>query len=220
MKITANALEGLFLFDGIAPSNYIKIVEKYSPAVCEYSKGDIIFSKEEHREVVGFVLSGECEVHRPRGERDVILNTLLPKSSFGILSVFSNEDYPTKIFARKNTAVLFFSKNDILNMCEEEPIISLNIIKFLSERIAFLNKKIAAYTGSSVEEMLATFLYNEYKKRGDSFPLNCKRCSETLGVGRASIYRALSSLISEELITFNEKQINIISPSGLERKTK
>ena len=222
MKKLESVFDQLFIFDGTDESDKRKIAEEIAPSRSEYEKGDLVFSKEKNGRAVGFLLSGECEVLRIRQDRSsVLLNRLLPNDSFGILSVFSqDEDYPTEIYARKSTAVLFFSKDDIIHLIERYPKISLNIIRFLTERVVFLNKKIAAFSGSSVEQKLAALLYNKYRVQGLEFTLNCKRCSELLGVGRASVYRAIDSLIADGYITYENKKIKIICPEGLERNTK
>ena len=222
MKNLYSVLDKLFIFNGISDSERTKIAEELCPISMQYEKGDLVFSKERNGCAVGFLLSGECEVLRRRQDGSPVpLNRLLPYDSFGIMSVFSqDEEFPTEIYARKNTAVLFFSSDDIFDLVKNYPNVSLNIIRFLSERVAFLNKKIAAFSGGSVEQKLATLLYNKYKAQGAEFPLNRKRCSEILGVGRASVYRAIDSLIEDGYITFENKKIKIICPEGLERNTK
>ncbi len=222
MKILPKDIKEIFLFRGISENKIGFILEKYTPKIGEFQKGDLILSKENNLHTVGFILTGECEVRRTRSEgTDVILNILKASDSFGILSVFSeSEDFPTEIFARKNTAVLFFSKETILEMIKDNSEISMNIIKFLTAKVAFLNKKITAFSGGSVEEKLSVYLLGEYEKQGLEFPLNCKRCSEFLGVGRASVYRALDDLEENGFINFNNKKIIILDLKGLERNTK
>ncbi len=208
----------IFLFRGLNEEEKFQILENLSPKIAEYHRGELVFSGESPEKRVGFVLSGECEVRRKREDDYVILNTLTEGASFGILSVFAAEDeYPTSIFARKSAAVMFLSDSEIKKLVEEYPKISLNVIDFLAKRIIFLNKKIATFSGGSVNEKLSSYLYTKYLSFGDEFPLNCKRCSEALGVGRASVYRALDSLVNQGIITFDDKKIKINDPNGLER---
>jgi CRP-like cAMP-binding protein len=219
MSIDVKVLKNSFLFCKMDESKIEELLSLTDPQVKKYERGECIFSPDKAERKLGFVLSGECEVkHLRKDESFVILNTISAPESFGILSVFSeNEDYPTYIFARKNAAVLFFSKEDIDILIEKSPEISKNVIAFLTKKIMFLNKKVSTYSGGSVEEKLCGFLYSEYEKYGEEFPLNCKRCSEALGVGRASVYRALDALVSEQIITFTDKKIKIISLNRLER---
>lgn len=219
MKDFFTDIQHFFMFYGIEEKECKKIISSISPRYEEYKKGDLVFSREQNGHAVGFILSGECEILRLRnGGNSVLLNRITTYDSFGILSVFSaDDDYPTEIFARKNTAVLFFTKKDILSLIENNHKISLNVINFLSSRIAFLNRKIAAFSAGTTEEKLASFLYSEYLSHGPEFALNCKRCSEALGIGRASVYRGLDALVTEGLIKFENKKIYIICPQRLER---
>ena len=99
--------------------------------------------------------------------------------------------------------------------------ISSNIIKFLANRISFLNKKIATFSGSRVEDRLAAYLLNEVEKRAAlEFPFNCNKTAEEINAGRASVYRAIASLEEAELITMSEKIIYIKDREGLERIVK
>lgn len=211
-------LSSSFLFSGLEDEEINCIIKNALPRLKEYKRSELVFSEETGDGGVGFVLSGECEVRRMREDGYVILNTLSEGDSFGILSVFApDEEFPTSVFARKNAAVLFFPENEIRSLVERYPKISLNVISFLAERIIFLNKKIATYSGASVPEKLSSYLLAKYRQLGDEFPLNCKRCSEALGVGRASVYRAIDTLVSEGVITFVDKKIKVNDPNGLER---
>ena len=222
MKIVSENIKDIFLFDGVDEGELCRILEKRPYKVENYERGECIFSPETSETKVGFLLSGSCDVkHKRQDGTFVLLNTLSPPESFGILSVLSeNEIYPTFVFARKSSAVLFFDKEDILFMIDSSPSISKNVIAFLTKKILFLNKKISTYSGGTVEEKLSLFLLAEYKQSGSEFHLNCKRCSEELGIGRASVYRAIEALVSLGVIEFCDKKIIVKSPEGLERTLK
>ena len=101
------------------------------------------------------------------------------------------------------------------------PEISLSIISFMSSRIDFLNKKVATFSADSVEEKLAFFLLTEAKEAENAyFSLNLSKLAKTLNTGRASIYRAIDSLVKLSLIKFENKKIYISDLKGLERITK
>ncbi len=218
MKYKYENIRNIFLFEKMTKEEINNILWEISGKVVKYKRGDIVFSEESNENCVGFLLCGECEVRRMREGDFVVLNTLTEGDSFGIISVFApDEEFPTRIFARKNTAVLFFTDDEIRTLIKDHPEISLSIINFLAKRVIFLNKKIATYSGGNISEKLENYLLTKYKEHGEEFPLNCKRCSEALGVGRASVYRALDSLEERGILTFVDKKIKIISHEWLER---
>ena len=147
-----------------------------------------------------------------------LLNILQSSDSFGILSVLSEDKFPTQIIATKNSTVLCFSKAQMLDIVNNYSQIAMNLINFLANRISFLNEKIATVSATRVEERLALHLLSESRKANSSiFTFNCKKCAETINAGRASVYRALASLQEEGLISIVDKKIFINDLNGLER---
>ena len=119
------------------------------------------------------------------------------------------------------SSVIFFSASQIEEFVNNNSQISANLIHFHAQRISFLNKKIATLSQGRVEDKLAAELLSESKLCAcDEFVFNCKKASERIGAGRASVYRAISSLEAEGLIKFDNKKIYILDLHGLERMTK
>ena len=106
-------------------------------------------------------------------------------------------------------------------MIEKNHIISLNVIGFLTERITFLNDRIAAFSGVSVEEKLVNYILGLRKRYGsDEFEFNKKRSAEAISCGRASLYRAMDSLANAGYVSFDNKKVYILDQQGLERMSK
>ena len=194
-------------------------------AVCNYSvrsfrKGETIFSPTEYEKKIGFILNGECAVHRVRSEGSAVyLNSLKKNDSFGILAVLTNEEeYPTLITAVKTAEVLFIGDNDMINVIKQFPAVAMNLISFLAGRIVFLNKKIVTFSEKTTLEKLASYLLDKYKKQGAIINASRTKISEEINVGRASLYRDLDILVSEGIIKLEQKRIIINCPEGLERK--
>ena len=205
-----------FLFSGIEIET---ITELISGSVIEkhFKRGELIYSCECYENMVGFVESGECEVNSQNSR--VPLNTLKPPASFGITSVFTTRsDFPTNIYAKHNSTVLFIDKNDLFKMMQLCPKISKNIISFLVERIEFLNTKISTFSSENVESKLSHYLLCKYRIFGEEFEINLSHAAEEINAGRASLYRALSSLECDGLISRDGKKIVVNNPKGLERK--
>jgi len=182
----------------------------------------VIYSPDSYQRKIGFVISGECEVCRIKHDGGrVKLNTLSRGQSFGISAVFSDGDFPTVIYAARRAEVVFITRDELMSLINAIPEVALNIIRFQNDRIAFLNKKIETFSAGTVEERLACFILDEYRKQGSSeLALNRMKTADKLGVGRASLYRALDSLADSGIIKPETKKIYIIDPEGLERITK
>ena len=214
-------LQETFLFCNLEIDEISALIERCPPQIVDFKRCDMIYSSITDARL-GIVLDGKCEVRKdkPDGNR-VVLNMLECGDSFGILSVLTNDELPTSIFALKNSTVLFFSSDQIDYFVNNSSQISRNIISFLANRIVFLNKKIATFSGTRVEDRLAVYLLSKAQlNNSNEFAFNCQKTAEEINAGRASIHRALDALEQEGLIKFDNKKIYISDPNGLERMTK
>ena len=216
-------INDLFLFRNIP----IEKIEVLTKNVCfnvkHFSKDEPIYQPDSYVRSLGFIIRGSCCVNKKRHDGTLIpLNTLNKGDSFGAITLFSEEmDYPTYIYATKHTEVLFINKSDAVRLISENPQISINFIEFLTDRILFLNRKISTFSSGSAEQKLANYILTRQREIGEcEFAFNKKLTSEALGIGRASLYRALISLERERLITTDNKKIYITDLTGLERITK
>lgn len=212
----------LFPFRGIKEKNIELIFSGINYSLQDFSKGEIIFSPSCYQKKIGFIISGEAEVALPRDEHgSVPLNTLSKYASFGIMAIFSKSaEYPTEIRATKSSTVLFIDGADMLKIIKKYPTISMNVIMFLTDRISFLNGKIATFSGKSTAKKLATYLLKNFKAGADVIITSRTKISAEINVGRASLYRDLDALEKSGLIKTEAKKIIIIDPDGLERISK
>ena len=212
-------LSSVFLFDGVNPDTVNKIVNSFNFSVRDFSKGDVIFSPDSFQKEIGFVVRGECRVEKAReDECAVFLNTLKPPASFGIMAALSSSsEYPTRIIASKNASVMFIGGDDLIAIIKGYPEVSMNVIKFLTSRITFLNTKVATFSEKSTVQKLAYYLLSKYRECGSAIKVSRTTLAAELGVGRASVYRDLDHLFQKQLIEINQKEIIIKCPEGLER---
>ena len=211
-----------FLFKGVKNEALKSLLSKIKIEEINYLKGDVIYSPTDFKQRLGFVYCGECSVGRQTSTTVIPLNVAKTHDSFGILTCFSQHDeFPTVITAKTNATVLFISADDLQLLLKQSPFVSLNVIDFLTKKISFLNEKIAAFSGGTIEEKLASYILSLKKKTGSlEFEFNKKKSSESLNCGRASLYRAIDSLRAAGLITLEDKKIIINDLEGLERITK
>ena len=108
-------LSEVFLFDGMNKNQIRNAIGIISPIITEYERKNEIYSPSSYERRLGFIIRGECRVDRIRHDGVLVrLNVLKKGNSFGVVSVFADEEeFPTKITATKNTTVLYISKADI-----------------------------------------------------------------------------------------------------------
>ena len=211
-----------FLFAGINDDILTSLLSEITVTEIKYQKGETIYAPTDYEKKIGFIYTGECQVGRHTSTAVIPLNLLKTYDSFGILTCFSQHDeFPTVITAKSAATVLFIYADDLQLLISRNSTVSLNLISFLTQKINFLNEKIAAFSGGSIEEKLANYILSLKKKHNSlEFEFNKKKSAEALNCGRASLYRAIDALRSANLITLADKKIIINDPEGLERITK
>ena len=212
-------LSSLFPFYGLKEQVINAIFSDVKFEVCAFEKGDVAFSEDYNSNRVGFVITGEFIVEKYReANESITLNRLTKCGSFGIISVLSpSSEYPTVIKASTKGEILFINGEDMLHTIKKYPTVAMNVIRFLADRITFLNKKIDTFSGKKTLKKLASYLFNRYSEFGEAFTVSRTALASEIGVGRASLYRDLDFLESEGIIQTQQKKIIIICPEGLER---
>lgn len=216
-------LRSSFLFESATDSELECALMSINPYTLEYEKGEFICTPEHFEQRLGFIVHGECEVlHKHESRSDVKIKTLRRSDTFGIIGVFSSStEYPTTIIASKKCRVLYIDKPDVYFLIENHPFIALSVVEFLASRMQFMNSKVATFSASSVEQKMAQFIINESRLQNSALiKLNKSSVASEIGVGRASLYRTLTSFSELGLIKIDNKYVQIIDLKGLERIKK
>ncbi len=209
-------LSNTFLFRGMDEAEAATLLSDLPAKSILCQRGEAV----EIEHAVAFIYSGECEIIR-RGERErLILNVLKKSDSFGILSVFCNESVPTSILAKKETQILYLTRETLIALTERSHAVAMNIIRFLSDRVCFLNRKIATLGSATVEEKCISFLAEEIEKNGSRFPFQAAKAARKIGAGRASLYRALNTLVNNGVLLHEDGAIQILKPDYFVIKQK
>lgn len=212
------ALSDLFLFRGI---DFAALDAKYniSAQTAEkiYSDGELIMDAG-YREGLPVMTSGSARIISGDSDRSAVLRVAGEGESFGAGTLFSNENcHSTKVRSIRTCTVALLPLGLISEILQNEPRCSMNYISFLSDRIAFLNKKITAFTAGSAEAKLAVYLIGlEADADGTAgIDTSFSSLSTRLGIGRASLYRALDSFEADGIIKRSSKKITLLKPDVL-----
>lgn len=198
--------ERFFLFYGLRPSERQQLLEEAPPPE-RFARGDSLYSAHRFRRAMGVVLSGTLRVTHA----DTVLNRLERGDVFGVAALYDpSETYVTEVSAVTACSVQFFSQ-DLLSrwMCTDFRLAE-NYIRFLSDRIRFLNHRIAAFTGGDAEQRLLGWLRQHAEPDGTvALSVSMTELSRTLDIGRTSLYRSFDLLERSGAVRRNGKTIYI-----------
>lgn len=171
------------------------------------SGGKVCLAKDQTSRI-GILLSGALKVFSPSD--GTILNRLEPGSLFGVSCLYGEKSAETVIIAAKTSTILFLNGEDSEKLWENSKL-RKNLISFLTDRIRFLNRKIASFTAHSSEEKLLCYLQQNTDESGE-VTLICSyaELARALHLGRASLYRAIDKLEQRGIIKRNGKSFSLL----------
>ena len=200
------------LFRGSPPGVLTRILAVSDCTAAEYEKNEVVYDKTNLSRSLGIVLEGRLRVTKENADkRPIVMSTLQRGAMFGAAALFNSEpEYATKITAIEHSRVLFLPQRLIKRMIEREPEIAENYIRYLSERILFLNRKIYFLTAGTAEQRLAGFLLDNLAVGEFSeMPMPMHRLADALNMSRASLYRAFDELTASGAVSKQGKLVCI-----------
>lgn len=208
------------IFYAVPMSTIEKIVASPDCELKDYRKGQLIYGRTEFSRSLGVVLSGSLRVMKGNaGGHAMIMSTLGPSSLFGAAALFNDEsEYATDITALSDAQIVFFTQRLVRRMLRFDPQIADNYIKYLSERILFLNRKLYFLSSGTAEQRLAGFLLDNLTEgEASELPMPLSKLSLALNVSRASLYRAFDALAEDGAISKDGKSICVNSAERLKK---
>lgn len=200
------------LFRGSPPGVLTRILAVSDCTAAAYEKNEVVYDKTNFSRSLGIVLEGRLRVTKENADkRPIVMSTLQRGAMFGAAALFNSEpEYATKITAIEHSRVLFLPQRLIKRMIEREPEIAENYIRYLSERILFLNRKIYFLTAGTAEQRLAGFLLDNLAVGEFSeMPMAMHRLADALNMSRASLYRAFDELTASGAVSKQGKLVCI-----------
>lgn len=200
-----------FLFSGISNQELNCFFESEDCFTCSFLKGELISSDVQG---VGIILSGKASaLYSDKG----FLKTFSKGEVFGAASVFSKADSEpfSKMKAINNCRVFFVRKSGVEKLIRLNSEIPLKYITFLSDRVAFLNRRISTFTAKETISRVAKYLLDNCDEKYVCKNINFSALAKNLDIGRASLYRAKNELIELKAIEADKKDIIILDCDAL-----
>ena len=207
-----NTIMSTRLFRGAPDTVLNKVLAATDCEAKSFEKGETVYSRKSFSRSLGVLLDGSLRVTKDTADgHSMIISTLTPGSLFGAAALFNDEEqYVTNISALETSRLVFFSQRLVERMIRREPQIAENYIKYLSERILFLNKKLYLLTAGTAEQRLAGFLLDNLPLgQAAELPLPMNKLASALNISRASLYRAMDALCGCGAVVKTGKKICI-----------
>lgn len=199
-----------FLLENLDGNEKNEIISTFSSPVC-FKKGETIYNNSRFKSAIGYIIKGTATAVSDN-QNHAHLKTFSKGMSFGAAALFGGNDcYISEITAKTDLEVLFITENELTVLFQKYPQTAINYITFLSEKVRFLNKKLNVVSCSGTENTVLKYLSSLADPNGEinNFK-NMSLVSKSLGISRASLYRALSDLETNGCIIKENNYIKVI----------
>ena len=192
-----------------------------------HRKGTIIFMEDEPGEGFHYLKSGKVKIVKMTDDgREHIINILSPGDLFAEVLLFNNGTYPATAMAVEDSKVGVIKNKDLERLILNNNVLALQLIKALSLRLLFAQKKIKNLALNDVTARTAETLLNLSKQHGKLLPggnieltldLSRQELASLVGTTRETVTRTLSAMKKEKLIDFDTHKIVLLLPEQLNR---
>ncbi|MBQ8753321.1 MAG: Crp/Fnr family transcriptional regulator [Clostridia bacterium] len=201
-------LRAIFLFCGLSEEEVACCRRLADCPENTYRKGEVIYDASTARRALAMVLEGTLRVLHGR----VAMKELYPGDVFGAAALFgSSEPYPSTVVAETDCRLVFISQEIVSAWMAAVPRVGENYVRFLSDRVRFLNRRLSTLTAGQTDGKLWRYLLAHRNREGVvMLPTGMTGLAETLGMGRSSLYRSLDSLVAAGRIRREGKHIVVL----------
>lgn len=212
-----SVLKSHSLFSGCAEAVLVNMLLP-GCRVVTYGSGEAIRQYDDPP-VLCLLMTGSASVLTLGEGSDCLLSVLHPGDAFGAATLFAGVPAVTRIVAEQPTRVLIAEETYVRSLLMNDPTFAMNYVGFLSDRVRFLNRRLACFGAGTAIRRLAAWLDASVPEGVSDFtlPLSLTRLPDALGVSRASLYRAMDELEESGYMIRHGKHIILPDRDGFRR---
>jgi CRP-like cAMP-binding protein len=205
------------LFQGIAFSDFERVLNCLSAKPANYKKNDVILLSGDTVNFVGLILSGSVQIIREDMDgRITILTELGVSELFGeVFACAEITQSPVTVLATENAEVLLMDYKKIITSCTAacpfHAKLIENMLKLIARKNLMLNQKNDILSKRTTREKLLLF-FDMQRGMAKKFtiPYNREELAHYLCVDRSAMSNALCKMRDEGLIKFQRSTFEII----------
>ena len=210
-------LESVSLFWDLPKEQLGYIANKMIPK--KYTSGEYFFLEDSEGEQCFFVIHGSVKVTRlSKDGREVILAILSEGEFFGEMSLLDGDARSANVIALEDTKVFTLNRQDFLNVIKENPLIAIELIKVLGQRLRKSDRQITSLSLSDAEKRIALCVLRIADEQGTiqrglvsiiKMPIQ-QDIANMSGTSRETVSRTLKLFEVEGFITRDGRKLIIL----------
>lgn len=198
----------LFLFQGLTDAELAQCRQLAQTQELIYAKGEVVYAPTNARRALAYVQEGRLRVLHGK----VVMNDLHPGDVFGAAALYgSTEAYPSTVVAATPCRILLIPQETVSRWMAAVPRVGENYVRFLSDRIRFLNRRLSTLTAGPADDKLWRYLLAHRDADGVVTLPGMTQLAERLDMGRSSLYRSFDALTAAGRIRRLDKHTILIT---------
>lgn len=180
------------------------------------SKGEKLFRQGARVNEIYFITVGRIKLNKVFEDgNELTLETRKSGDFVGENIFLPQAHYPASAYCMEDTTTCGFSKNEFEQLIVDHPMIGLQVVKNMSEQIAWLSRRVKSMSLPNIEDRLLHVLVNMAEKHGSQSPQGIKinflltheELSVLTGAHRVSITRAMNALKRTGRIVYEDRHL-------------
>ncbi len=204
-------LENNSILSAAKRDNLKYIIEHGFCRLVHHARGDVILSPDNPERQLILIISGSADVYSSKNGEGIMLRKLEAGNLSGVSNLFADSPFESCIVAHERCTVLSVAACGVRYLIENDREFAYSYIGFLSDRICYLNNKIKYITAQTPEGKLARYIASLGTDDVLVLPLPMNAIADILDIGRASLYRAMDTLIDGGYIIRDGKKITVLN---------
>lgn len=197
-----------FLWEGL-PSGALEQIGEALPPPVPFGKGQVI-DLPSARGLMLLLRGRVRAVYRGEDHAEHLMKYLDAGQVFGAAGLFAEAACGSTVIALCDGAVQFFPEELLLQVWQQYPQAAIRYIRFLTERVQFLNRRLSALSESTAEDKLWHYLVQHCREDGTvALDRSMTALAKTLGISRASLYRCLEEMQQRGQLRHHQHTISI-----------
>jgi CRP/FNR family transcriptional regulator len=213
-------LEDTQLFQGLPPEQLAAIAQ--IARTCSFDKGETVFHQGDNSSGFFLVQLGRIKVYQLSASgREQILHVFGPGDHFAEVPMFDGKPFPASAAALEPTESLFFPKDLFLNLLEQHPTLTINMLKGFARHLRRFSQLIDSLSLQEVPGRLATYLLMLSEKTGGAdsvkLDLNKGQLAARLGTVPETLSRVFYRLSRDGVLAVEGTRVTILKREALQQ---
>ncbi len=192
-----------------------ELLEKYGASKKSFDKSAIIFEEGNLPTHYYQIFSGEIKMSNYNDDgREFIQGIFYKEQSFGEPPLFLNQNYPANAIAVEDSEILLLSKNNFMKLLEENPFVSIKIIRNLAQRLYYKSVMAAEMSTQEPEHRVLKLMdhgiaYFNFQKDENGYLINFTRqqIGDLTGLRVETVIRTIKALEKKGVLKIINRKV-------------